>query len=165
MLAPKQRSVVVLRHWEQMSTEETAAALGMSAGTVKSTLHRALARLRQELESRDLDARALERGELRRDGEQRSISVPQGSGGDRAAGAVRRPDDRAGRASLAASGTAMAGLAAVGLFTVRLLHRRHRRAGRGPGAPTRCAVAKATPVAGAASTRGAARPRPWTRWS
>ncbi len=57
ILAPKQRSVVVLRHWEQMSTEETAAALGMSAGTVKSTLHRALARLRQELESRELSSR------------------------------------------------------------------------------------------------------------
>ena len=66
VLAPKQRSVVVLRHWEQMTTEETAAALGMSAGTVKSTLHRALARLRQELESRDLDARALEREERER---------------------------------------------------------------------------------------------------
>ncbi|OAH10612.1 SigE family RNA polymerase sigma factor [Streptomyces jeddahensis] len=66
VLAPKQRSVVVLRHWEQMSTEETAAALGMSAGTVKSTLHRALARLRQELESRDLDARVLEREERER---------------------------------------------------------------------------------------------------
>jgi len=49
-LAPKQRQVVVLRHWEQMTTEETAAALGMSEGTVKSTLHRALARLREELE-------------------------------------------------------------------------------------------------------------------
>lgn len=58
VLAPKQRSVVVLRHWEQMSTEETAAALGMSAGTVKSTLHRALARLRQELESREAASRA-----------------------------------------------------------------------------------------------------------
>ncbi|MET7790352.1 SigE family RNA polymerase sigma factor [Streptomyces sp. NPDC005248] len=57
VLAPKQRSVVVLRHWEQMSTEETAAALGMSAGTVKSTLHRALARLRQELESREAMSR------------------------------------------------------------------------------------------------------------
>jgi predicted DNA-binding protein (UPF0251 family) len=56
----------VLRHWEQMSTEETAAALGMSAGTVKSTLHRALARLRQELEARALDARTLERYEARR---------------------------------------------------------------------------------------------------
>jgi RNA polymerase sigma-70 factor (sigma-E family) len=59
VLAPKQRSVVVLRHWEQMSTEETAA-------TVKSTLHRALARLREELENRDLDARALEREERER---------------------------------------------------------------------------------------------------
>jgi RNA polymerase sigma-70 factor (sigma-E family) len=65
VLAPKQRSVVVLRHWEQMSTEETAAALGMSAGTVKSTLHRALARLRQELENRELDAAAGERADSR----------------------------------------------------------------------------------------------------
>ncbi|TVZ94940.1 RNA polymerase sigma-70 factor (sigma-E family) [Streptomyces sp. BK340] len=55
-LAPQQRSVVVLRHFEQMSTEETAAALGMAAGTVKSTLHRSLARLRQELERRGFHA-------------------------------------------------------------------------------------------------------------
>ncbi|MGW3122840.1 SigE family RNA polymerase sigma factor [Streptomyces sp. NPDC001107] len=54
-LTPQQRSVVVLRHWEQLSTEETAAALGMAAGTVKSTLHRALAKLRQELQDHDLD--------------------------------------------------------------------------------------------------------------
>jgi RNA polymerase sigma-70 factor (sigma-E family) len=60
LLAPKQRSVVVLRHWEQMSTEETAAALDMSPGTVKSTLHRALTRLREELESRQQDAHASE---------------------------------------------------------------------------------------------------------
>lgn len=52
-LPPKQRSVVVLRHWEQLSTEETASALGMSVGTVKSTLHRALARLRSELTGRE----------------------------------------------------------------------------------------------------------------
>ncbi|MET4926075.1 SigE family RNA polymerase sigma factor [Streptomyces sp. PSRA5] len=61
VLAPKQRSVVVLRHWEQMSTEETAAALGMSTGTVKSTLHRALAKLREELEARELGRREAER--------------------------------------------------------------------------------------------------------
>lgn len=66
VLAPKQRSVVVLRHCEQMSTEETAAALDMSAGTVKSTLHRALARLREELETRDLDDRARERADASR---------------------------------------------------------------------------------------------------
>lgn len=62
VLAPKQRSVVILRHWEQMSTEETAAVLGMSTGTVKSTLHRALARLRQELESRESAAQEPDRG-------------------------------------------------------------------------------------------------------
>ncbi|WP_406190385.1 SigE family RNA polymerase sigma factor [Streptomyces sp. NBC_01017] len=50
VLTPKQRSVVVLRHWEQMSTKETAEALGISVGTVKSTLCRALTRLRQEHE-------------------------------------------------------------------------------------------------------------------
>jgi RNA polymerase sigma-70 factor (sigma-E family) len=50
VLAPKQRQVVLLRHYRQLSTEETAHALGMSTGTVKSTLHRALARLRYELE-------------------------------------------------------------------------------------------------------------------
>ncbi|MCL2552140.1 SigE family RNA polymerase sigma factor [Streptomyces sp. NPDC020917] len=50
VLAPKQRQVVLLRHYGQLTTEETARALGMSTGTVKSTLHRALARLRYELE-------------------------------------------------------------------------------------------------------------------
>jgi len=50
VLAPKQRQVVIMRHYGQLTTEETARALGMSTGTVKSTLHRALARLRYELE-------------------------------------------------------------------------------------------------------------------
>ncbi|GAA3835418.1 SigE family RNA polymerase sigma factor [Streptomyces coacervatus] len=54
VLAPQQRAVVVLRHWEQMTTEETATALGMAPGTVKSTLHRALTRLREELEAHGL---------------------------------------------------------------------------------------------------------------
>ncbi|WP_406442068.1 SigE family RNA polymerase sigma factor [Streptomyces sp. NBC_00631] len=62
VLAPKQRAVVVLRHWEQMSIQETAAALGMSAGTVKSTLHRALIRLREELEARHLESVAASAG-------------------------------------------------------------------------------------------------------
>jgi RNA polymerase sigma-70 factor (sigma-E family) len=55
-LPPQQLSVLVLRYWEQMSTDETATALGMAPGTVKSTLHRALAQLRQELQHRDPDA-------------------------------------------------------------------------------------------------------------
>ncbi|MEV0884596.1 SigE family RNA polymerase sigma factor [Streptomyces microflavus] len=88
ILAPKQRSVVVLRHWEQMSTEETAAALGMSAGTVKSTLHRALARLRQELESRELTSReavARETGSRRETGDHRQAERRRETGNDRSA--------------------------------------------------------------------------------
>ncbi|WP_415957583.1 SigE family RNA polymerase sigma factor [Streptomyces sp. 021-4] len=99
ILAPKQRSVVVLRHWEQMSTEETAAALGMSAGTVKSTLHRALARLRQELESRELTSReAVARetggrqsaGSARDTENQRQTEGVRETGSPRPAGRVRR---------------------------------------------------------------------------
>lgn len=45
-LTPRQRAVVVLRHYHQLSELETAAALGCSVGTVKSTASRALARLR-----------------------------------------------------------------------------------------------------------------------
>ncbi|QTD96081.1 SigE family RNA polymerase sigma factor [Streptomyces cyanogenus] len=62
-LAPQQRAVVVLRHWEQMSTQETAAALGLSPGTVKSTLHRALGRLREELLLRTGDSATVQRAE------------------------------------------------------------------------------------------------------
>ncbi|MGW2640192.1 SigE family RNA polymerase sigma factor [Streptomyces sp. NPDC001348] len=58
VLPARQRNVVALRYWERMTTEETAAALGMSTGTVKSTLHRALARLREELRRRSLAAQS-----------------------------------------------------------------------------------------------------------
>lgn len=48
-LTHRQRAVVVLRHYVQLSEEETAALLGCSVGTVKSTASRALARLRADL--------------------------------------------------------------------------------------------------------------------
>ena len=48
-LPERQRAVFVLRHYEDMSLEEIATSLGLSLGTVKSTLHRAVQRLRERL--------------------------------------------------------------------------------------------------------------------
>jgi RNA polymerase sigma-70 factor (sigma-E family) len=50
-LPPRQRAAVVLRYFEQLSEAETAAALGCSVGTIKSSTHRALATLRHTLTS------------------------------------------------------------------------------------------------------------------
>ncbi|MFJ8041936.1 SigE family RNA polymerase sigma factor [Kitasatospora sp. NPDC096147] len=48
-LPERQRAVVVLRHVEDLSEKDTAAALGCSVGTVKSQNSRAMARLRTTL--------------------------------------------------------------------------------------------------------------------
>jgi RNA polymerase sigma-70 factor (sigma-E family) len=48
-LTPSQRAVVVLRYWEGLSVAETADMLGVSEGTVKSQMHRAVAAMRPEL--------------------------------------------------------------------------------------------------------------------
>jgi RNA polymerase sigma-70 factor (sigma-E family) len=50
-LAPKERAVIVLRYYCDLSEQETAATLGMPVGTVKSTCSRALARLRVDATS------------------------------------------------------------------------------------------------------------------
>ena len=46
-LPPRQRVVLVLRYWEELSEAEIADTLGCSAGTVKSSASRGLARLRE----------------------------------------------------------------------------------------------------------------------
>jgi RNA polymerase sigma-70 factor (sigma-E family) len=47
-LTAKQRAVVVLRYYHDLTESQTAAELRCSVGTVKSQTHRALARLRAE---------------------------------------------------------------------------------------------------------------------
>lgn len=45
-ITPKQRAVLVLRYFEDLTETQTAEALGIAVGTVKSTHRQALARLR-----------------------------------------------------------------------------------------------------------------------
>lgn len=45
-LSPKQRAVLVLRFYEDLTEQDTANTLGVSVGTVKSQTHDALRRLR-----------------------------------------------------------------------------------------------------------------------
>lgn len=48
-LTPRQRAVLVLRYWEDLSVEATAEVLGMRENTVKSHAARGLAALRAEM--------------------------------------------------------------------------------------------------------------------
>ncbi len=46
-LTPRQRAVIVLRFYEDLSERDTAETLGVAGGTVKSQTHLALRRLRE----------------------------------------------------------------------------------------------------------------------
>jgi RNA polymerase sigma-70 factor (sigma-E family) len=54
-LAPRQRAVVVLRYYEDLTEQETARVLGVSVGTVKSQHRDAIARLRSLVPGLGLD--------------------------------------------------------------------------------------------------------------
>ena len=57
VLGPRQRAVIVLRYWLDLTETETAAALDCSVGTVKSQASRALATLRKNTELVEGDPR------------------------------------------------------------------------------------------------------------
>ncbi len=48
-LPPRQREVLVLRYWSHLDEAQTAEAMGVTRGTVKSTAHKALAALERHL--------------------------------------------------------------------------------------------------------------------
>ena len=52
LLPARQREIIVLRHYEGLSLQEIAEAQECALGTVKSSLHRALANLKEILEGR-----------------------------------------------------------------------------------------------------------------
>jgi RNA polymerase sigma-70 factor (sigma-E family) len=54
-VTPRYRAVLVLRFWEDRSVGETADALGISVGSVKSHTHRGLQKLRSVLGDQALD--------------------------------------------------------------------------------------------------------------
>lgn len=55
-LSPQQRAVLVLRYFDDLTEADTAAALGITVGTVKSHARDALERLRNQQSGEDLPA-------------------------------------------------------------------------------------------------------------
>ena len=64
-LEPELRAIVVLHYYLDLTLPETAQALGVPVGTVKSRLHRALAALRLTVSSEDMAASSPTRAQER----------------------------------------------------------------------------------------------------
>ena len=62
-LSEKQREVLILRYYSDLSEAEIADALGISRGAVKTHAHRGLARLRTVLADRSSSAETMSQGE------------------------------------------------------------------------------------------------------
>ncbi len=58
-LSPRQRAVLVLRYFDDLTEAETAAVLGISVGTVKSYARDALGRLRSQQTDEDEQSAAM----------------------------------------------------------------------------------------------------------
>lgn len=59
VLSPRQRAVIVLRYFDDLTEADTAAALGISVGTVKSHARDALGRLRNQQPGEDQPAASI----------------------------------------------------------------------------------------------------------
>nr|WP_255673101.1 SigE family RNA polymerase sigma factor [Glycomyces amatae] len=57
-LPPRQRATLVLRYWEDLSVDDTAAIMGCTSGTVKSQCAKGLSRMRRLLPEFALPVRA-----------------------------------------------------------------------------------------------------------
>ena len=75
-LPPRQRAVVVLRYFEDLTERQTADAMGVSLGTVKSQHHDALARLRRDLPDLEIEQNSSGTAAAATDGRRRRATQP-----------------------------------------------------------------------------------------
>lgn len=91
-LPARQRAVLVLRFYEDLTEAETARVLGVSVGTVKSQCARALSTLRERLATEGIEAGASSRAAAGRSASPRGVGPPTTPGRHaRRSGVTHRP--------------------------------------------------------------------------